>query len=267
MEVTRCPRCNQQLLPDEATCWQCGYQIREDIEGKGGEESAVENPGLPTPVIVYGLLTVCVIVAALLVTASLGRQPRVQAARVPLQEGWQVVADDAQTFTVYLPETWTLYEASDAQEERTIGQLLSGAPEYRMATEPLTGYVEDEEVLFLAQGSDAPGSGSGSGSGLGAFLIVVRSAALNGLTPVEAIGLARETEDLVTEAEQVTDFERNYVALRVEYDDEQGSELHCRQQFTTGEQFALLLSFCSTPGRFREDAANTIMQSAQRLAP
>ena len=262
MEAMRCPRCDQQLLPDEVVCWQCGYRIREDVEGKAVEERAVANPGLPTPVIVYGLLTAFVIVAALLVTASLGRQPRLQAAGVPLEDGWQVVADDAQTFSVYLPQTWTWFDVSDGEGEQAIAQLLASAPEYLKATEPLTGYVEDEEVLFLAQGSDAPGLGSG----LGAFLVAVRSETLNGLTPGEAIGLARENKDLVTEARQVNDIDRSYVALRIEYD-EQNGELHCRQQFTTGEQFALLLAFCYTPGRFREDAANTIMQSAQRLAP
>lgn len=262
MEETRCPRCNQLLLPDEAVCWQCGYRLREDVEEKATPDETGDKRALPGPLIVYGLLTVFVILAALLVTASLGRQPRVQSASVPLEDGWQVVADDAQTFTVYLPQTWTLFDASDAEEEQAIAALLSSAPEYRMAVEPLAGYVEDEEVLFLAQGSDAPGSGSG----LGAFFIAMRSSTLNGLTPIEAIGLARESEELVTEARQVTNFDRNYVALRIEYHEEQGGELHCRQQFTTGEQFALLLAFCSTPGRFREDAASTIMQSAQRLA-
>lgn len=263
----RCPNCDQLLLGDETECWQCGQRLsRVPQAAEARQEPApdvkAESQRSRTALEIYAAWTVVVVIAALAVTVLLGRQPRVQAATVPLPEGWTVVSDRERIFTVFLPEAWEQLDAADEDEKRRMERLLSDVAVYRQATEPLTGFVEDEAPVFLARGSTRADSDVPA-----AFLIVVRSRLLNRLTPAEAMGLAQEGSVPVLDVRRVTNFEKSHVALRVEVPGAGSEEMTCRQQFTTGEQQALLLALCAGPGQLTSDTVDTVLGSAQRLAP
>lgn len=258
----RCPNCDQLLLAEESVCWQCGQPLPERDQEPGPPSGAEETSEQSLALEVYAVWTVLVVAAALMVTFLLGRQPRVQAANTLLPDGWVVATDRERTFTVFLPEQWEQLDAATDNEQQQLHQLLGEREAYRRAAEPLTGFVEDAEPLFLARGSDATADAT-----TGAFLIVMRSRSLNRLTPTEAIGLAQEGDVTVSDARNVTDFGRSYVGIRVVIHLSDTTELICRQQLTTGTQEALLLALCTAPGRLSPSAIDTILGSAQRLAP
>ncbi|HSM56884.1 MAG TPA: hypothetical protein VK879_12080 [Candidatus Sulfomarinibacteraceae bacterium] len=223
---------------------------------------AKEDTGRPRAALeIYAVWTALIVIAALAVTFLLGQQPRVQAANALLPDGWVVATDRQRTFIVFLPEQWEQLDAAADDEQQQLHQLFGEREAYRRATEPLTGFVQDAEPLFLARGSDAPAASAG------AFLIVMRSRLLNRLTETEAMGLAQEGDVAISDARHVTDFGRSYVGLRVVVHLSDTEEMICRQQFTTGAHEALLLALCTAPGQLSPSAIDTILGSTQRLAP
>ena len=271
-----CPYCDQRLLADEVVCWHCGRplataaQEAPDTQGAPAKQGDTAKQGAPdragqgqqqakqrySPAGVYGALTALVIAGALAFTIFLGRQPRLQATEVALPEAWNIVADRDETFTVYLPEAWQTLDVGVEDEAQQLRDRLAQDEAYRAATLPLGGFVEDDEALFLATGSEDS-----------VFFLVMSSVVLNRLSEQEAIGLAQQADTTVVAANRVQNPGGSHAALRVELPQIGASGLSCRQQFRPGSRFSLLVALCSERERLNPDAADTILASFQRLRP
>ena len=253
----RCPRCDQQLLEDEQVCWQCGYRLEpapanlaENSPAGATNEGAREraDPSL----LIYGAVSACVILFALLFTLILGRQPRIETSMVSLPEGWVIVADEQRNFSVFLPREWPVLDANTAPDE--LAEALREREAYATAMNPLGGFVEDEEVIFLARGS-RPST----------FLLVGASPILNRLSPAEAAGLAREENASVLDARQIESRGTRQAAISVALEPGGEAGVICSQRFIGGEQTALLFALCAPPGQLNQETAETILSSVQRL--
>lgn len=255
---TRCPHCDQLLMEDEAVCWNCGRPTglaSVDREGEGAAHGAAEETAQQggeqgerrpfSAVVIYVGLTAVVILGALLLTAFLGRQPRLQAASVQAPETWQRVTNGDETFTVFLPADWRFFDAGDAQQRDTLERLLAENALFREALHPWHE-VRDVEVVFLAT-SDPP-EAAGPPEEL---FIVARSAILNRLTYFELVSVVEQGDVIISSAEVVEDYDRRYAYVQLRTPE----ALRCQQQFILGEDDVLLAVFCA---RSEEPPATTL---------
>lgn len=69
----RCPHCDQHLLEDEEVCWHCGARL-EPAAGNAaaGKQIDPEETMFDRSFLIYGALTVFVLLAALLLMFYLG---------------------------------------------------------------------------------------------------------------------------------------------------------------------------------------------------
>ena len=254
-----CPRCDQLLLDDETVCWQCGYELGMAVEERQptireswqGQKQGFQVSAL----VVYAGLTVAVITVALLVTTFLGRQPQLQDARVTLPPSWSFVSNRARTFTVALPQEWSLLDGED--EDGRLRQLVAENRSLSAATAPLGTLTDDTIPIFLA--------GSEPLAAPGMFLLVAHSETLAQLTEEEAASLVGESEWpdtlVVSNVTVVENYDKRHLFFEVEQPDVGAAGLFCRQQFTSG----LLIALCSRPDAMGRETADTILQSFQRL--
>lgn len=263
----RCPNCDQHLLEDEQTCWQCGYRLGPAPDNLAAPPSAgaaslsaetradsprADSPRPDSSLIIYGAVSLCVVLFAIFFTFFLGRQPRVETSTVTVPEGWVIMADRQRNFSVFLPQEWPVLDANSEADE--LARALSEREVYAMATHPLGGFVEDEEVIFLARGS-RPST----------FLLVAISPILNRLSLAEAARLAREGDVLVRDARQIENLGAWQTAISVVLEAAGEADTHCEQRFIGGEQTALLLALCAPPGQLTAETSETILSSVQRL--
>lgn len=69
----RCPQCDQHLLEDEDVCWHCGARLESVADGAvAGRPVDPEETMFDRSFLIYGALTVLVVLAALLLTFYLG---------------------------------------------------------------------------------------------------------------------------------------------------------------------------------------------------
>jgi hypothetical protein len=252
----RCKKCDQLLLADETKCWYCGQEVAE-AEALTQTGLAEEAASPTSALAVYTGLTGVVIVAALLVTAFLGRQPRVERVQVRIPDNWQAVTDQARTFTVFLPQEWSTLDAADAGQREQLEEALARNETYRLATAPLGNAVDDVETIFLAAGGDPAAAAMPS-----PFIVVARSATLNRLAPAAALELTRADPNAVGEAIVTEDYNHRILSLVVEPPE---TDLVCRQQFTSGEAVGLLAAVCARSAVEQSTAAR-IIDTFQRLA-
>lgn len=253
----RCPNCDQLLMEDEAVCWNCGQAMgAAPAEGKPEREETPAGERPLSAVVIYASLTAAVVAGALLLTAFLGGRPRLQAAGAQPPEEWEQVADENETFTLYLPPAWHVVDGGDDEGRATLNRLLSGNALFRDALHPWY-QVRDVEAIFLAASTDPE-----AGSSPEELFLVARSAALNRLTFLELISVVEQSDVIISAAEIVDDYDRRYAYVRLRTP--QG--LVCQQQFLLGDEEVLLATFC---GREEEPSTATleaVRGTFQRLA-
>jgi hypothetical protein len=245
----RCPNCDQRLLEDEQVCWQCGARLEPVV---GDAPARPESKPAEQPLLLYLALTGGIVLAALLMTFFLGRQPRVQFSSAALPEGWLITADQAHNFSVFLPPEWPTLDANNASE--VLAERLAATPLYERSLEPLAAFVDDEEILFLATGA-RPST----------FFIAARSPVLNRLSAADASAVAREGDVVVTDARLISSQGADQAAIRVVIEDPNGNQVLCHQRFLRGEKAALLFALCAAEGRLDEGTADSILTSIQQL--
>lgn len=241
---TRCPHCDQLLMEDEAVCWNCGRptgMASADREGQGEARREAQQAGEQderrplSAIVVYAGLTAAVILGALLLTAFLGRQPRLQGATVQVPEEWQRMTNEGETFTVFLPDGWHVFDSGDAQERDTLARLLADNALFRDALHPWHE-VRDVEVLFLAT-SDPPETAGPPDE----LFMAARSAILNRLTYAELVSVVEQSDVIISTAAVVDDYDRRYAYVQLRTPE----ALRCQQQFILGDEELLLAAFCA----------------------
>lgn len=252
----RCPNCDQQLLDDEQRCWQCGLQLEPLTETR----AAVAETAAPDPeelsFTVYGALTIAVILAAFLLTLYLGDQPRLELSEANLPEDWIMTSDNERSFLVFLPEAWRTFQLPEDADRVPQSVVATGL--YRQALLPLAGFVDDEQVMFLALSNEHS-----------SFLLVARSAILSRLSPADVAqaDLSLEGEELVTvlEARQLVSHGVAQAHLRVLHGSDETTGAVCRQRFVRGEQSSHLFALCAEGGALSDQVVEIILSSIQVL--
>lgn len=68
----RCPHCDQHLLEDEDVCWHCGARLEPAANTAAGSQVDPDETMFDRSFLIYGALTVLVVLAALFLTFFLG---------------------------------------------------------------------------------------------------------------------------------------------------------------------------------------------------
>lgn len=255
----RCPYCDQLLMEDEAVCWSCGRQTGvalPEAEAQEAAQATRQKPEgrskgrPPSAVVIYTGLTLAVILGALILTAFLGRQPRLQAASIRPPDEWQRVTNTDETFTLFLPAGWRLFDSGNNEQRATLERLLAANDVFRDALHPWRE-VRDVEAIFLAA-SDPPVAGGPPEE----LFVVARSTALNRLTYAELISVVEQGNVIVSAAEVEEDYDRRYAYIQLRTP----GALACQQQFIHGDEELLLAAFC---GR-SEEPSNATLQLVRR---
>ncbi len=262
----RCPYCDQLLLSDDTVCWQCGRALagaNETATARDLWQEAGRQLQL-SPRLFYGGLTLLLVVAALLLTAFLGRQPRLPAARTDLPAGWAWFRNSHNDFILFLPRTWELLDPGTAERQAAVDWLMESEAALRRSYEPL-GLLDDElQTIFYATGP-LPSQPHAEG-----LLLVGSSRALNQLSPAELLsvaasgaaqlGLALET------AQEVEEGGESHVLLDLLLESDAGAR-RCRQQLYPGVRELLLVVACAPPESGPQQTLAEILGSFQRLSP
>lgn len=249
----RCENCGHAALDTDNTCWHCGEPLpgREDAGRKKVKvrESWARDSG-PGSVAIFGGLTLLVVVAAVLVMGSLGRQPQLQVRLgTRSKSGWTLLTGGDRLFTVTLPDSWSWLDGADPQAEAELSQLLDAEPRFELATHPLGAETDDTTILFAA-GDPLPGDGRTP------ILVVAASPLLNRLTYQEATSFLSSSDYEIQRVRFVDDFDKSHVRIEVDtpWDSQSSDEnsverMRCQQQFVLGRDQSLLISLCAAPGR------------------
>lgn len=303
----RCENCGQLALDTDKVCWHCGRPLAgRDIEEP--EKVAVNKGWQQTQSLGtiggYVMVAVVVIVAALVVTNTLSKQPRVSAnvgERAP--EGWEVISDSRSSYTFYLPQAWIWFEPQrrERREDPPLTFLLENEQYFRSGMNPFQGETDDLEIDFLAvpftdtlalAGARSTEEGvltGGSGDEVGtedelaketqltnaivtadAFMLVARSTNLNTLTYTETAEYLLNSDYDILDAEQVKELDRTFLTVSVETPVETAENfefLRCSQKFFLGRYESLLVTLCAKDTAFirYQRPFNEILTSFRRL--
>lgn len=251
----KCPNCDQTILPDDVTCWQCGHQLKDEPAAPNVKESwqDAEQPNMALAV--YVGLTAFIIIMAIVITISLGRQPLVQAASQVPAEGWQIAVNEPRSLIVHLPASWHYYDAFDVSNTTTFNELVVGNQLFSQATRPLGEFVDDAQPIFLA--TVAPLAEEPNPN---QFVLVVRSVSLNQWSATQALAAAQEGGVEIVEGENVEDFDKSHAFLQVRIPFGEG-EIGCRQQYIDGAGYGMLVTACGDNANISAD----ILKTFQRL--
>jgi hypothetical protein len=262
----RCPHCDQLILPDDTVCWQCGralVEARRTATAREGWQATSRELQL-SPLRFYGSLTLLLVLAALLLTAFLGRQPRLQAAITDLPAGWVWIREDNHDFTLFLPETWELLSPTGENQQESMDLLVESTPELRASLLPLGALDREMHTTFYATGPLQDQAGTRG------LILVARSRALNQLSPSElqsvATASAADLNVTMQEARQVEHFDKSHVFLDVLVETDAGP-LRCQQQFHPGALEILIVTACAPQEARYQETITAILSSFQRLSP
>ena len=267
----RCENCGHTALDTDSTCWHCGKPLpgREDAgRNKVKVRDSWGQSAGPTSLIVYGGLTLFVILGAILLMASLGKQPQLQVRfGTRTQDGWSFINSANHQFTVSLPDEWSWLDGTDMETAIELAQLVEDQPVLRLASYPLGAEVQDLTVLFAASSTFVGDEGA-------PLLIIAGSPLLNHLSYQEALEFLANSDYDVEQVVLVDDYDKTHLSIVVDppiQDDISGDGtdiiIRCRQQFVLGREESLLVSLCAQPTQARANAPtfDEIMASFQHL--
>lgn len=267
----RCENCGHAALDTDSTCWHCGEPL-PGREERGREEVKVRESWTrdagPGSIVIFGGLTLLVVIAALLVMNWLGQQPRLQArlgART--RPGWTFLTAANRAFTISLPDDWSWLDTADPDAAAALASLVDQESRWRLATHPLGAEISDMTIVFAA-GSALPNESQGP------ILVVASSPLLNGVTYQEVVNFLSNSDYDVGQVRYVDNFDKSHVSIVIDtpLDDalseaENAQAIRCRQQFVLGRQKSLLISLCAPTGRFAafSNTFDEILESFQHL--
>ena len=246
----RCENCGQPALASDSTCWQCGEPLPGREQQSSVKVQAKERWGpatSPTTLVIYLASTLIVIVAALLVMRSIGRQPLVQlrlGTRPP--PGWQVVTQHDKLFALDLPGNWRWLDRADPEQASEIEALMQRNDLYRSGLEPWSSGVVDMSVLFLAFD---PQNHSDVAA---AFIVIGRSKTLSRLSYDGAQQYLESGEYPILDVAMVDDFDKSHLGVLVDIPGLSGETdtLRCKQQYVHRQEGAIVVAGCAPASQF-----------------
>jgi hypothetical protein len=259
--LSHCPNCQQPVLPDDTTCWQCGAKlaykpaasttpssrankrpatatdrllalnrrwVRDD-----GEEVVFIRPGL-----VYGLLTLFSFLFLVGSLWGLSSAPLVQitAAELP-PAGWESLTIGNYEYTLDLPTQWQVWRADRPED----GPFLTAGdtPEVHLTQQPLRGLANEWETILW--GSEPTGE-------LRAYVVVARTPAF--VSDYEQLLQLAQQQQLAPptrlfSSDLTENGRRTHLWAQISRE-----PFRCRQQLVNGYPYALLLTSCVPQEQF-----------------
>lgn len=278
-----CPNCGKPVLPTDAACWYCGFDLprrpaakpvaaaqesKRTSRAAGSSTTSATQPGATSPVAydfrslaIYGLLTLLVVAGLWLVMRSLGQRPVLVRSAFNIGSDWVTVTDSELRYTLTLPPDWQWLDLSFRDQTAVLERLTTNQPYVNRALRPLGGVAGDVEIAAVAMAGQTidvtePGT----------FVVVGRSEALRETEPQAALDALAAAGVAAVKGEidrhmpaqpqarfQVLDDERNY---------------QCRHLFVAdAESAGYLVAACAPQREFgnRERQLGDILDSFQLL--
>lgn len=250
-----CPNCGKPVLATDTVCWHCGYQLPKrpaarpaplrdaaGLPARSASGEAVVNDYDLRALAVYGLLTLAIIVALLLVMRSLnGRPILVQSAAFELGD-WVAVTDDELRYTFSVPADWQWLDVSFRDQSQLLADVMDRQVYVRRALRPLGYAADDMAILGLAVGTQSLEVRESQ-----PFVVIGRSVQLASLTPAEALEQVAE-EPAASEKTVDTHLSGQPQARFATTD--LANAYNCRHLFTTQSGVAYLVAACVPQSRF-----------------
>ncbi len=263
---THCEYCGEPALDSDVKCWQCGRPLpgREEVTGiTVPVKEAWQYKVSPSTVLIYGMMTILVILSAVVVMYILGQQPKIQVSLgTRTAPNWVQVIDAERTFIVSLPDDWQRIDL-DTNGQEDIDNRLAASPLFLLGTYPLGAEADDLSIHFLAE-AETPADGPPP-----PFMLVARSVLLNRLSYEEMVDFLLRSDYAISQAVFIDDFDKSHVSIitRMVIEDGPVDALRCQQQFILGEVDSMLLALCAPAGRYAIYAKTfeVIASSFQRL--
>lgn len=247
--VKRCPQCDQVLLEDEFVCWQCGRRLAEAPAGTSPPPPAPSPVFSLSPIHIYPIILALLIAMSLWLTAALSSQPLVQANttdRPPA--GWFVFTSDDRQFTLFLPESWSRYEANTT----TLSMVIAADPFYEEVTQTLG---HDWQMRLLVVPHEAVMATRPE-----AFLLVAYNPSLVSLSLAEA-QQDMESRPGILDTNLIDNFNKSHLLINWTTSD---SNWSCQQQFFSA---GFLVNGCSPNPSPHKANLNLMQTHFQPLQP
>lgn len=255
----RCPNCDKPVLATDITCWHCGYQLPARPKSQAGTKKRSAGVGLwrsrpaeDTPVdfdfrmlVVYGLLTLAIIVALWLVMSALSSRPiLVQSAGLGLDGDSVLVTDNDLRYTLAFPADWQWIDASFRDQDERLGRVIGRQTYVERALDPLGRAAGDVEIIGLAIDSLNPDETDPQ-----TFVVIGRSDRLREVEPRAALDLL-DAQPLPVTEEYINTRLAGQPQARFNILDRDGA-YQCRHLFVSDAvQPAYVIAACAPQSRF-----------------
>lgn len=254
----QCQNCGQSVLATDTVCWHCGQTLADrpqlvlpDTGRKPVATSQATDEEGARPeynlraLAIYGLVTGAVILALLLVMVSLGRRPLlVRGAGLTFASDWITVTDSQLQYTLSFPPGWQWLDVPHREQQATLADLISRQGYIDRALSPLSGLVEDPEIVAVALNSATFQEAEPL-----PFVVIGRDPAMASTTPEQVIAWLEGQDLTVTELEVDTHVPTQPQARYDLLDDR--FDYHCRHLFSADESAAgYLLAACAPQDQF-----------------
>lgn len=251
-----CPNCGKPVLPTDTLCWHCGFQLPKRPAARpapaqpvaaGFPERAAEGETTAEAydlraLAVYGLLTLVIIVALLLVMRSLnGRPILVQSAAFELGD-WVSVTDVDLRYTLSVPADWQWLDVAFRDQTQLLADVMDRQIYVQPALRSLSHAADDVEIIGLAVGTQSLEIREAQ-----PFVVIGRSGQLGALTPEEALALVADAPQ-ASNKEIDTHLSGQPQARFATIDIAGG--YNCRHLFTAQAGVGYLVAACAPQARF-----------------
>jgi hypothetical protein len=278
----RCENCGNPVLVTDTVCWHCGWQLPQRPRPKAAAGGRSFNLNLPAPLLaaaeretaapepyqwraiaVYGLLTMTIIVALVVVMHALGRRPLlVSSANLRLGANWTAVTDNQLRYTLSLPPDWQWLDGAFRQQQGVVDDLVRREPVIAWSLTPLGRLGGELAILAVGSLPQLPESEERL-----TFVVVGHSPQLGELPPQAALAQLAEHVPPISGAELVEALPGQPQARFGLLDDGRGYQ--CRMLFSPQATAAYVLAACAPQERFGlvQGDLNKILDSFQLIQP
>ena len=207
-----CPNCGKPVLPSDTACWHCGYTLAKRAKAKAAPSPAPPRVGplaraRPTgdtagaadydlrALLVYGLLTLALILSLWLVMRALGQQPVLVRSAALAGGDWVTVTDSDLRYTLSLPADWQWLDVAYRDQSELLAAIIERQPPIGQVLAPLGAPAGDVTILAVALGAQDLTAAEPI-----PFVVVGRSERLRALEPQAALDLLQGRPLSLTEA-------------------------------------------------------------------
>lgn len=194
---------------------------------------------------VYIFTTAVLLIALFILTQNLSQQPRyISPGNESRPAGWQVVTNQAQTFTFNLPSDWVWYDSDEIEQAQLFQSTVTNNEEVLETAVSFFRRIDPETkiqmVALLAEADITPAP----------ILFVAGSNRLHQLSPELLVDAVKKEVSGVQQAEiETRPGNRQIANIMVDFST-QTDVLRCAYQFTHNEDAGYILAGCAPGSQF-----------------